>query len=146
VNPKKQNVRERVKELTKGRMADVVFEVTGSQALIPTEFEALRPLGRFIMLSSPSGPSTFDFSDLCNAPSYDIIGVHISSQGEVETPYHQWTRARNAELFFDLALSGQIKVKNLISHREPYTRAPELYGMLLTDRSKAMGVVLEWDV
>jgi len=145
INPTKTNVRDKVKEITRGRMADAVFEVTGAQALIPGEFEALRPLGKFIVASSPSGPSTFDFHDMCNCPSYTIIGAHISSQGEVETPYHQWTRARNAELYFDLAATAEMDIEKLISHKEPYTKAPELYGMLLKDRSRAMGVILEWD-
>jgi 2-desacetyl-2-hydroxyethyl bacteriochlorophyllide A dehydrogenase len=144
INPTKQNVKDVVKEATHGRMADMVYEATGAQALIPGEFETLRPLGRYIVASSPSGPTSFDFSDLCNAPSYEIIGAHVSSQGDVETPSHQWTRGRNAELYFDLVMAKAIDVKPLISHMEPYTKAPELYQMLLADRSKAMGVVMKW--
>jgi len=145
VNPKKESVKEAVTRATKGRMADMVYEVTGAQSLIQGEFEALRPLGRFIVASSPSGPSVFDFSDYCNAPSFEIIGAHTSSAGDVETPYHLWTRTRNAELFFNTVLDGEIDVEPLVSHREPYAKAPELYQMLLEDRSRAMGVILEWD-
>lgn len=145
VNPKKTGVKDTVAKATKGRMADMVYEVTGAQALIQSEFEALRPLGRFIVASSPSGPSSFDFSDYCNAPSFEIIGAHVGSQGEIETPYHQWTRGRNAELFFQMVLDGEIAVEPLISHKESYADAPNLYQMLLADRSKAMGVVMTWE-
>ncbi|MCD6405755.1 MAG: zinc-binding alcohol dehydrogenase [Planctomycetes bacterium] len=145
INPKEANVRETVERLTKGRMADIVYEVTGAPALIPQEFEALKRQGRLVLLSSPSGPTKFfDFHDLCNAPSYTIIGAHASSSPAVATPYNQWTRPRNTELFFDMIVDGDIDMESCISHREPYTEAPELYAMLLKDRSKAMGVILQW--
>jgi len=146
LNPKKSSVRETVSKHTRGRMADVVYEVTGAPSLIPQEFEALKPLGRFVVLSSPSGKTEFDFHDLCNAPSFVIIGAHNASHPEHETPYNQWTKSRDAELYFGLVAKREIEVDSLVSHREPYTKAPELYAALLADRSQAMGVVLEWDV
>ena len=49
------------------------------------------------------------------------------------------------ELFFELQAAGRIDVTPLISHRAPFAEAPELYRMLIEDRSRAMGVILEWD-
>lgn len=127
-------------------MADVVFEVTGNPDIIPKEFEALRPQGRMVLLSSPTGPTaSFDFHDLCNSPSYSIIGAHNGSHPDNATPYNQWTQHRHAELFFDYLADGELELAPLISHRAPYAKAPELYAMLLEDRSRAMGVILEWD-
>ncbi len=145
VNPKQADVKKTVSEHTKGRMADIVYEVTGAPSLIPKEFEVLKTVGRMVMLSSPSGPTEFDFHDLCNAPSFTIIGAHGSSSPQCETPYNQWTRPRNTELYFDMAVDGDIEMESLISHREHYSKAPELYAMLLKDRTKAMGVLLKWD-
>jgi len=145
VNPKTADLRKTVEEHTRGRMADVVYEVTGAASLLPKEFEALKTVGRMVILSSPSGATEFDFHDLCNAPSYTIIGAHGSSSPACETPYNQWTRPRNTELYFDMAADGDIEMESLISHREDYTKAPELYAMLLEDRSKAMGVILKWN-
>ncbi len=144
VNPKKEDVKEVVFRHTKGRMADLVYEVTGAAALIPKEFEVLKRVGRIVILSSPSGPTQFDFHDLCNAPSFTIIGAHGGSSPQCETPYNQWTRPRNTELYFDMAVDGDIEMKSLVSHSEHYAKAPELYAMLLKDRSKAMGVLLKW--
>jgi len=145
VNPASENLVDIVRELTNKRMADVVFEVTGNPDLIPQEFEALKRQGRLVVLSSPRGPTmSFDFHDLCNSPSYTIIGAHNSSHPAVETPYHPWTQKRHAELFFNLVADGELDVKSLISHRASYTEAPRLYQMLLEDRTQAMGVILEW--
>jgi 2-desacetyl-2-hydroxyethyl bacteriochlorophyllide A dehydrogenase len=127
-----------------GRLADVVFEVTGNPDVITTELEALREQGRFVVLSSPKGETAFDFHDYCNGPSYRIIGAHNSSHPPTATPDNPWTQHRHCELFFEYLSDGSFDVESLISHRRHYSDAPTLYEMLLTDRTDAMGVVLEW--
>lgn len=144
VDTKTENAAEVVSKVTKGRKVDVVFELTGNPDAIPGEFAALRSQGRFVVLSSPRGASQFDFHDLCNSPSFTIIGAHNGSHPEFETPDNPWTKRRDVELFFELLADGDIAVDRLISHRERYTEAPRLYKMLLEDRSGAMGVVLDW--
>ena len=73
-----------------------------------------------------------------------IIGAHNSSTPSHETPANPWTWHRHSELFFDLLSDGELDVEPLISHCEPYTNAPAMYQMLLTDRTPAMGVILDW--
>lgn len=144
INAAQEDVGSVVEKATKGRMSDIVIEVTGNPAIIPDEFKLLRRHGRFVVLSSPRGKSEFDFHDLCNSPSFTIIGAHGSSQPPYETWDTPWTRLRNSELFFDLVGDGEVTVESLVSHRELYTNAGKLYQMLLADRSQAMGVILEW--
>lgn len=144
VNPSDNQWINRVKEVNRNRLVDVVFEVTGNPRVIPEEFKVLREQGRFVVLSSPWGKTTFDFHDLCNRPSYTIIGAHNMSHPSTATPQNPWTQKRHAELFFNLLADGSIDVNSLISHREDYRRAPELYKMLLENRSQAMGIVLKW--
>ncbi len=144
VNPLEQDLAELVATMTRGRKADVVFEVTGNPDLIPGQVSALRRQGRFVILSSPKGPSLFDFHDLCNSPSFTIIGAHNGSHPKCEEGDNPWTMLRHAELFFDLLAQGALDMTPLISHRAPYTDAPMLYQMLVEDRSQAMGVLLRW--
>lgn len=132
------------KQLTRGRMLDVVFEVTGNASAIPRQFEVLRRQGRFVVLSSPRGATAFDFHDYCSMPSHTIIGTHNSSHPSHATLDNPWTQLRDAELFFDLLASGRIDVTPLISHRLSYTQAVEWYPRLLADRSEVMGAVLTW--
>jgi 2-desacetyl-2-hydroxyethyl bacteriochlorophyllide A dehydrogenase len=144
IDPSERSPQEFVRDATGERLADVVFEVTGNPDAIPDELDVLRDQGRFVVLSSPKGETTFDFHDHCNAPSYRIIGAHNSSHPSVATPQYPWTQRRHAELFFDYLAEGTLSVSPLISHREHYTEAPALYDELLANRSPAMGVVLEW--
>jgi len=142
------DARESVAAATGGRMADVVFEVTGNSRLIPSEFALLRAQqGRFVVLSSPRGePTPFDFHDLCNWPSHTIVGTHVASHPPVETPDNPWTITRNAELFFELVANGELELDPLITHRIDFLEACNTYRMLLEDRSQALGVVIDWDV
>lgn len=144
LDPTAEDSRELVKRVTRNRMADVVFEVTGNPKLIPEEFKVLREQGRLVVLSSPTGETTFDFHDLCCAPSFTIIGSHNFSHPKHATLDNPWTNLRDAELFFDLVADGALDVKKLISHRAKYTEACDLYRSLVADRSQAMGVILDW--
>ena len=135
---------DKVREATKGRMADVVFEVTGNPKVIPEEFKVLREQGRMVVLSSPRGPTEFDFHDLCNAPSFVIIGAHNMSHPPHETPQNPWTMKRNCELFFDLVLRGEFVVSELITHKFPWHEAPKVYKMLFRERGKTGFVILDW--
>eukprot|EP00831_Metopus_contortus_P079685 TRINITY_DN7986_c0_g1_i2.p2 TRINITY_DN7986_c0_g1~~TRINITY_DN7986_c0_g1_i2.p2 ORF type:complete len:328 (+),score=63.74 TRINITY_DN7986_c0_g1_i2:1281-2264(+) len=81
VNPLKEDLQAQVKEHSRGRMADVVFEVTGNAKLIPDEFKVLHEQGRFVVMSSPKEKTAFDFHDLCNRPMYSALIlslIHIS--------------------------------------------------------------------
>ncbi len=135
---------ERIAEVTKGRMADVVFEVTGHPDAILTEVKVLRRQGRLILLSSPRGKTAFDFHDWCNWTSISIIGAHVSSHPPHENPDDPWTRERNTELFFELVQRGEIAAAELITHRFPADEAPSAYQMLMTERGKTGIVVLQW--
>lgn len=145
VNSGKDDVAAAVKEATRGRMADVVFEVTGMAQLIPREFAALHNQGRFVVLSSPREKTLFDFHDLCNRPSHTIIGAHNWSHPAQGTLDYPWTMLRHSELFFELAAEKEIDTASLITHRAHYSDAPRLYAMLLQDRANAMGVLLDWN-
>ena len=123
---------------------DVVFELTGDPELIPGELEVLRQQGRFVVLSSPRGAGTlFNFHDLCNSPSIEIIGAHADSSPPVATPDNPWTRPRHTELFFDLVLAGELDVAPLITSVVGYQEAPAAYQRLLGSTDE-LGVVLDW--
>ncbi|MFB6135862.1 MAG: zinc-binding dehydrogenase [Halobacteriaceae archaeon] len=147
-NPREEAPTDVVDEAA-GRDADVVFEVTGSPAAIPDQFDVLREAGRFVVLSSPRGETPFDFHDLCNGPGYEIVGAHEMTHAPERVAgwgYDDaaWTHRRHYEYFFELLAEGRVDVEPLVSHRVPGEDAPALYEDLLEDRTDALGVVLEW--
>lgn len=139
-----EDVEEKIRSFTEGRMADVVFEVTGSPKVIPWAIKLVKHQGRFVVLSSPRGPTQLDFHDEVNAPSRVIIGAHGTSQPEYETLYNQWTARRNTKLFFEFLKAGIVKINHLISHKYPWFEAKKAYEMLAENRTEAMGVILDY--
>jgi 2-desacetyl-2-hydroxyethyl bacteriochlorophyllide A dehydrogenase len=146
VNASREDSAKAVSEATGGRMADVVFEVTGDPSVLPQAIKLARRMGRFVVLSSPRGPSTLDFHDEVNSPSRVIIGTHFYSQPEVETPYYPWTWRRSRELFFRMLISGRLSVKHLVSHVFPFAEAPKAYELLHRSRLQCMGVLFDYRV
>lgn len=132
-----------IRSATRGRMADVAFEITGNQHVIPTILRMVRRRGRVILLGSPRGKVAIDFHDEVHTLGLHIIGTHVTTHPEVETPFNQWTPERNGELFFDLVMAGELQLDDMITHRYQWQDAPAAYAMLAADRTQAMGVALE---
>lgn len=139
-----------VADAARSEQADVVFEATGVPSAVSDQFDVLRPCGRFVVLSSPRGPTELDLHDYCNGPSYEIIGAHELSH----TPNHQgsdwsynqrsWTHSEHYELFFDYLTAERLTVEPLVSHRVSVDDAPSMYEQLLEDRIGTLGVIIEW--
>jgi 2-desacetyl-2-hydroxyethyl bacteriochlorophyllide A dehydrogenase len=123
---------------------DVVFETSGSPRAIPGEALLLRPQGRLALLSSPSGPTPFDFHDLCNRTSLSLIGAHYFSHPPEASFNNPWTARRHGELFLGWVAAGELEVEDLITHRIPGERAPEAYALLRERRQEALGVLFDW--
>ena len=144
VDPREADVATVVRAVTRGRMAEVVFEVTAEPGLVVQQIGVLREQGRLVVLSSPRGSVTIDLHDHCVAPSISIIGAHNMSHPTAATLADPWVPERHCELFFDLVRHGVLDVDRLISERRPYVEAPALYEQLQRDRSGVMGAVLRW--
>ena len=144
INPLHDDTCEIIRQRTNGRMADIVFEVTGNHELIPDEIKVLRKQGKFIVLGSPKGKTLFDFHDLCNYPSITIIGTHAASHPPFESLDNTWTIKHNTEFFFDLLADKELDISNLVSRRVNFREAPAIYEQLNFDRSHSMGIVIDW--
>jgi threonine dehydrogenase-like Zn-dependent dehydrogenase len=144
INSSREAVYEKVKEITCGQMADVVFETTGNEEVIPQELKLLRTQGKMVILGSPRSLSSIDFHDQCNRNSLTIIGAHADSHPALDGPDNPWTRRKHAMLFFDLVAAGEIDVDKLITHRIPWNQAPDIYRRLLENQVARLGIILEW--
>jgi 2-desacetyl-2-hydroxyethyl bacteriochlorophyllide A dehydrogenase len=137
-------VRDEVSALTRERMADVVFEITGNQHAIPGALKLARKLGRVVLLGSPRGPVTLDLHDEAHSIGLEIIGAHNSTHPPAATVNTPWGIDRHVELFLEWQADRRVDVRPLVTHRYPWRETPDAYAMLLEDRTRALGVVLDW--
>lgn len=145
VNSGKCDIKEAVREVNNGRLADVVFETTSVGALAQQEIECLESFGKLVITSSPKARSTVDL-EYCNRKCITILGVH-------NVVYHRtgghnanrWTVPEDNKLMLELLRQKRLTTAEMITHETNYKDAVSMYEMLMADRTQALGVNLIWE-
>ncbi len=146
INSAKTDMLKEVKNLTGGRGADVVIELTGVPKLFSSVCALARAGGKVILLSSPHGSAELDLYTDIHKRSLNVIGVGSGlSVPKVEEFYSRWTIGNTKNFILKLIGDKTLRVNEMISHRYHWENAHEAYAMLLKDRGSAMGVILEWE-
>lgn len=126
---------------TGNRLADVVYEVTGHWAVLPTALPLARDHGKLILLGDSPHPSKQHLT-------YDVLSRQvriIGSRSSWLPPEHaSWTPQRMTDFFFACLQKGLMRVSDLITHRFTPEEAPQAYEGLSQDRSGTMGVIFDW--
>lgn len=78
MNPGKEDVNQRVLELTEGYGCDVYIEATGNPKSVEQGLKMIIKQGRFVEFSVFSEPATIDWSVIGDEKELDISGVHLS--------------------------------------------------------------------
>lgn len=108
INPKKEDVTARVKEITGGRKSDFVIEGTGRHSMLNQAMDYIRPRrGRLIVMSAYEEMSPdFDFRKAV-ALSLDIFVPH---------PGHSLDQTDDLRRACDLIARGHFKTKEFVTH------------------------------
>lgn len=133
-----------VARITGGRMADVVFDITGHPAVLAPASLLLRKLGRLILLGDTPTPSRQSLGPRIVGDSISILGIHGMMYPDVATPFNQWTAEAMTALFFDYVRSGRMSMAPLITHRVSPLEASHVYHSLAGNTEEALGVVFDW--
>lgn len=127
-----------ITEGTKGKMLDVVFDITGHPAVLAQATQLVKPLGRVILLGDTATPSVQGMGRNVVSNSVSIQGIHALMD------YKGWQHPEMANLFLTYLMQGRMDVTPLITHRFSPLDAPQAYDLLVHNRSSAMGVLFDW--
>jgi Threonine dehydrogenase and related Zn-dependent dehydrogenases len=130
---------------TGGRLADVVYDVTGHPAVLPHTFPLTRTLGKIVLLGDAGNPTQQHLTGELISRGLGIIGAHDNNPPKIATDADWWTRNHMADLFMTYLAQRRMRVADLVTHRFAPAQAAEAYRRLVEDRSTAMGVVFDWD-
>ena len=146
LDPTAADAAEQVERLTDGRGFAVVFEATGSPEAFNPALKLVQRQGRLIALGSTRGiVEHFDLYGDLHLRGVTLIGAHMTTAPEVETPYNPWTPGNNRKLALRLIADEELRLGRLISHRASAAEGPELFNRLATSRESYFGVLLRWE-
>jgi threonine 3-dehydrogenase len=129
LNPARDDVLARVRELTGGDGADLVCEMSGHPAGHAQAFAAARLGGRVNMLGTPSRPTEVDFAR-------DVIFKGLTLYGVTgRKMYQTWDR------MVRFLRTGQLDPRPVITHRFPLEQIADAIGVIKEGR--AGKVILE---
>lgn len=78
MNPAKEDVVQKVKDMTDGYGCDIYVEATGAPPSVIQGLNMVRKLGRFVEFSVFGSETTVDWSIIGDSKELDLLGAHLS--------------------------------------------------------------------
>jgi 2-desacetyl-2-hydroxyethyl bacteriochlorophyllide A dehydrogenase len=144
LNPTQADARQSISKLSSGRGADLLFDATGSPKALGGLLRMVKEQGKVVLTGSPIGDTSVNMNEDVVWKKLKLIGAHESAQDSGDNDRTPWGYKRNGEMVLDFMKRGRLQVKPLITHRFAGPDLPKAYEFLKTDRTQAVGVVLNW--
>lgn len=128
MNPGKEDVVSKIKEMTGGYGCDIYIEATGHPSSVQQGLDCIRKLGRFVEFSVFGEKVSVDWSIISDRKELDLLGVHLS-------PYCYDT-------VIEWIDNGKLPTAGVVSHKFPLEKWEEGFHLAQTGEDGAMKVVL----
>jgi 2-desacetyl-2-hydroxyethyl bacteriochlorophyllide A dehydrogenase len=123
-----------------GGLPDIVVEATGNASLTSTALNLVRQRGQVVLLGSPRAPLEINIYEHIHRKGIRMTGAHEILQGADGLP----ARGALLQYVMDLITRGALRIDPLITHVLSANRAKEAYELLLNDKDRSLGVILDW--
>ena len=144
INPTRENVVQRVQEITQGTGAEVVFHCAQAANILQSAMECAADRGTVVLTGSPPGTATIRLKEELLRKELKLTGTYESGMTHPHA-YWRWTRQRNRRAYLRLLASGQLQLGHLLTHVVPAAEAPATYDMVLHGSTGWLGIVFKWD-
>jgi threonine 3-dehydrogenase len=119
-----------IRRLTRGDGADVLLEMSGSDAAIDLGLQLLRNGGTAALLGLPAGPITLNLADRVIFKGLTLLG--INGRRMFETWYQMEA----------LVKSGRVDPRAIVTHVLPYTEFDRAFELM--EKGEAVKIVLDF--
>jgi len=109
---------------------DIVFEASGSPAVIGSFIPYLRPAGRAVMIGMPAAPA-----------AYDVVAAQVK---EIQI-LHIFRYRNMYPRTINMIASGTLDVKPLITHRFAFTKAVEAFEYAASMPEEAIKIMIHME-
>lgn len=134
VNPEREDIVAQVREITDGRMADLVVEVVGhNQQTVNLCLKLAKRLGTVLTFGVPDEDIyAFQYGEFFSKNVTMIGSVGPDSQNDYP-------------LAMDMIAQGRLDVSPLITHHLPFTEVQRGFELFIDHRDQAIKVVLDYE-
>jgi len=137
---------EAIRDITRGWMLDVVFDVTGHPSTLAPCIPIVRKLGRLVLLGDTPVPTRQALGPGVVSNSVAILGIHGYMIPDKASHFAPWSALRMSDLFFDYLRAHRMSVRELVSGRYSPLQAPDVYADLLARRLPGVGMIFDWSL
>lgn len=131
LNPKRDDVRAAILELTGGRGVDVAIESSGSPRALTQCAEAARKFARLAVVGWILDPWTVNLADDFSHKGLEMIVCHGGTGGSWRQKMRGAQGTDEArEFIFELMASGRIHAAPLITHRFPFRELEKAWAFI----------------
>lgn len=135
---------EAVREATSGRLASVVYDITGNADVLAQALPLVRDFGTLVILGDTGTPSGQRLTSDVIRRGLRIVSAHDGHAPAEANRHVRWSTGEIVDLFFTYLARGDMRVDDMISLRCDPRDAKAVYDRLTTDRSGLLGVVFDW--
>jgi L-iditol 2-dehydrogenase len=132
-----------IRDLTGGAGAQTQFHCTATPSILQPMMEAAGDRGKIVLSGSAPGKAEIGLQVELLRRELSILGNYELGL-TVPHAYWPWTRQRNRHACLRLIRTGELRLRHLMSHVVPHTRAQEMYEMMARGGDDWMGVVFTW--
>lgn len=143
LDPASDEVAERVREVTGNRGADVVIEMSGSYHALHEAVRTAAYSSRVVVGGFFQGDAVpVRLGEEFHHNRISIVGSQIS--GVAPALQHRWDEMRMSGTVLELELTGQLRLRELVTHTFAADDAPAAFDMLDRATQPALQVVLDY--
>ncbi len=145
-SPDEEQLPEKIRDLTGGRGADAVVEVTGSAVALQDALTFVTRQGRVALLGCTRiSDANIDFYQYVHKPGVTLIGAHTFVRPERDSYPGYWTAGDDHRTMLAFIAAGRLQVRSIISEVVSPESAPAVYTRLAEDKHPPLGIVFDWE-
>lgn len=148
INSKKENLSERILEITNGQQVSTYIDATGASAVITDTLKNIQAFGEVILLGSPRAPFQADITKTLQNfhlfPSLTLKGALEFTYPTHQNDFTKHSIERNASIVMRLINEQKLNIEPIYSHKLLPNAAQSAYDGLKNNPNEYIGVVFDW--
>ncbi len=128
INPRSENVMEKIMEMTSGRGADIVYEAAGIQETVSISIDSARKGGTVVLVGN--------ISPVVKIPLQSVVTRQVRIQGSCAL-------CGEYSSVLDMMARGEVNVESLLSAEAPLSEGAEWFKKLYNREPQLLKVVLK---